>query len=144
MSPFVDKNTNPVSCNEEFESRKARTMTNFVGRKDEESDGNCANEAFKKLVSIHEFLGLFVEGFEKEVDSLLRILEAQKGRSVIGSSFRRTSSLNSHFERELRKLDCSANYNISSNKGRRSKKCGLGLVSKCLGYMWARGKEGSS
>lgn len=64
-----------------------------------ESDRNCADLAFKKFISFNEYLGLHVERFEKEVDSLLRKLEARKGRRVEGSSFRRRPSPTSHFER---------------------------------------------
>lgn len=41
-----------------------------------ESDRNCADLAFKKVISFNEYLGLPVEGFEKEVDSLLRKVDA--------------------------------------------------------------------
>ena len=72
VSPlFFDKNTNPVLC-DEVESRKGCPLTNLVGGKDEEPDGDCAYVAFKKFISFSEFLGLPMEWFEKEVDSLLR------------------------------------------------------------------------
>ena len=70
--PFFDKNTNPVLCDNEVESRKGCPLTNLVGGKDEEPDGDCAYVAFKKFISFSEFLGLPMEWFEKEVDSLLR------------------------------------------------------------------------
>lgn len=54
-----------------------------------ESDGNCTNLTSKKFISFNEYLGLPMEGFEKEADSQLRKLEAQEGHIVVGSSFRR-------------------------------------------------------
>ena len=101
-----------------------------VGGKDVESEENFL-DSYKNFVSFSEYLGLPLEGFEKEVDSLLRKLEAWKGRRVVGSRGKRRSSPASQFERELQRLDCFVNYNLSSSKGRQSRKCGLDLVSEC-------------
>lgn len=52
-----------------------------------------------------------VVGFEKEIRSLLKKLEARKGRGVKVSGGKRSLRLASHFERELRNLESSVNYN---------------------------------
>ena len=86
-----------------------------VGGKDVESKENFV-DSYKNFVSFSEYLGLPMEGFDKEVDSLLRKLEARKGQRVVGLTGKRRPSHASWFERELRKLDCSVNYNLSSSK----------------------------
>ena len=50
-----------------------------------------------------------MEGFEKEVESLLRKPEVRKGRRVVMSSINMRPSSASRFESELRKLECSVN-----------------------------------
>ncbi|RVX09327.1 putative ribonuclease H protein [Vitis vinifera] len=47
------------------------------------SDESLNDLSFQKLVSFSELLGLLVEGFEKEVESLLRELEVRKGHKVV-------------------------------------------------------------
>lgn len=94
---------------------------------------NFANLAYRNFVSFSKNLGLPMEGFKKEVDSLLRKSEAQKGRKATRSRRKRRLSPASQFEMKLRNLDCSVNYNPSSDKGRRSRKYRLDLISKCLG-----------
>ena len=47
------------------------------------SNESLNNQSFQKFVSFSEFLGLSMEGFEKEVESLLRKPEVRKGRKVV-------------------------------------------------------------
>ena len=49
-------------------------------------------------------------GFEKEITALLKKMESRKGRGVKVSRGSRKSS-SSCLEREIRKLECSVNYN---------------------------------
>lgn len=56
--------------------RKGCLRKVLVGGKDVVSDENFVNLAYKNFVSFNECLGFPKEGFEKEVDSLLRKLEA--------------------------------------------------------------------
>ena len=65
------------------------------------SDESLNDLSFQKLVSFSELLGLLVEGFEKEVESLLRELEVRKGHKVVGSSVKRKPYFTSRAEREL-------------------------------------------
>ena len=88
--------------------------------------------SYKNFFFFNKYLGLVLKGFENEVESPLRKMEARKGCRVVGSSFKRPSFA-SCFERELRKLECFVYYNFSSRKGRRSRKCGWDLVSECPG-----------
>ncbi|RVW95636.1 hypothetical protein CK203_031616 [Vitis vinifera] len=53
---------------------------------------NELNNACSIHLQISEYLGLPVEGFEKEVDSLLRKLEARKDRRVVGLRAKRRPS----------------------------------------------------
>ncbi|RVW74698.1 hypothetical protein CK203_047924 [Vitis vinifera] len=81
---------------------RLRSFSEDVGGKDVESEENFL-DSYKNFVSFSEYLGLPLEGFEKEVDSLLRKLEAWKGRRVVGSRGKRRSSPASQFERELQR-----------------------------------------
>ncbi|RVW28311.1 U3 small nucleolar RNA-associated protein 7 [Vitis vinifera] len=58
----------------------------------------CRVRQFRNFVSFRECLGLPVEGFEKEVESLLRKPEVRKGRRVVRSSIKRRPSSASRFE----------------------------------------------
>ncbi|RVW59902.1 hypothetical protein CK203_086966 [Vitis vinifera] len=51
------------------------------------SNESLNNQSFQKFVSFSEFLGLSMEGFEKEVESLLRKPEVRKGRKVVRDSY---------------------------------------------------------
>lgn len=55
-----------------------------------------------------------MKGFEKETSSLMRKMEARKGRGVKISGEKRKTCLSSWVEMEIRKLECSVNYNSSS------------------------------
>lgn len=58
--------------------------------------------SFRKFVSSNEHLGLYVDGSEKEVASLLRKLEAIKGRTRGASGSKRRPFSTSRFDRDLR------------------------------------------
>ena len=88
QTPSIAMSVDPIGFNED------------VGGKDMELGENFAN-SYKNFVSFSEHLGLPMEGFEKEVGSLLRKLEAQKGQRVVGSKGKRRPSPTSQFEREL-------------------------------------------
>ncbi|RVX15653.1 hypothetical protein CK203_009150 [Vitis vinifera] len=66
-----------------------------------------------KFVAFSSFLGLPVTGFEKESNSLLWKLESRKGRGVKITRLKKKSPLASRMEREIRKLECSVNYDCS-------------------------------
>lgn len=69
-----------------------------------------------KLVNFSNHVGMLVTGFEKEINSFLKILKLRKGRKERGakvSSEKSNFPLASHFEREIHKLECSVNYNSS-------------------------------
>ena len=52
-------------------------------------DGSLSNVSFRRFVFFSKLLGLPVGGFEKALTSLLRKLEARKGRRVGASSIKR-------------------------------------------------------
>lgn len=133
MLPTINKTTDLASCGDEADLRKGCPRKDLMGRKDGAFNENIVDLAYKNFIFFSEHMGLPVEGFEKEVGSLLSKLEACKGCRVVGSSFKRRSSSPSWFERELQKLEYFVNYNLLSGKGRRSKKSGLDLVFKCQG-----------
>ncbi|WKA05120.1 hypothetical protein VitviT2T_023104 [Vitis vinifera] len=80
-------------------------------------DESLYDLSFGKFVSFSKFLDLLVEGYEKEIVSLLRKSEAKKGYRVVALSIKRRPSSMSDFDRELCKLECLVNYNKSSGKG---------------------------
>ena len=51
-----------------------------------------------------------IASFEKKICALIRKMELRKGRGMRMLGVRRSSS---RFEREIRKLECSVNYNSS-------------------------------
>ena len=59
-----------------------------------------------------------MEGYEREIVSLLRKLKAKKDRRVVTLSIKRRPSSMSCFDRELRKLECLINYSKSNRKER--------------------------
>ena len=83
--------------------------------KDMMGDGSLSGLSLWKFVS-SKFLGLLVEGYEKESVPLLRKLEVIKSRRVVALSKKRRPSFMFHFDSELQKFDCSFNYNQSSKK----------------------------
>ncbi|RVW67644.1 hypothetical protein CK203_063068 [Vitis vinifera] len=52
-------------------------------------------------------------GFEKEINSLLKKLELRKGRGVKIARGKKKSPLATRLEREIRKLECSVNYDCA-------------------------------
>ena len=95
-------------CSEEGAPGKDSPSKDMLG------DGSLSS--FRNFISFNKSLGLPIDGFEKEVVSLLRILEARKGCSVGASSIKRTLLFMCHFDRELWKLERSFNYNQSSGR----------------------------
>ena len=103
--------------------KKGSSSKQVVGRDEEmefakalEVDGWSEGEEFffviipNKFVEFNSFLGLSMVGFEKEISTLLKKMESRKGCGVKASRGSRKSS-SSCLEREIRKLDCSMNYN---------------------------------
>ena len=77
---------------------------------------HLSDSSFRKFLIFSKFLGLPMDGNEKEIASLLRKMENRKGRRV--SVVKRRPSSTPHFVRELRNLECSVNYCNSSKKER--------------------------
>lgn len=73
-----------------------------------------------KLLNFSNYLEMPVAGCEKEISSLLRKLESKKGHGVKVSGGKRILPSSSHFEREIRMLECSVNYKSSplTSRGR--------------------------
>ena len=74
--------------------------------------------SFKKFAFFCKFLGFLMEGYEREIVSLLRKLKAKKDRRVVTLSIKRRPSSMSCFDRELQKLECLINYSKSNRKER--------------------------
>ncbi|RVW36515.1 Vesicle-fusing ATPase [Vitis vinifera] len=72
-------------CSEEGAPGKDSPSKDMLG------DGSLSS--FRNFISFNKSLGLPIDGFEKEVVSLLRILEARKGCSVGASSIKRNFCL---------------------------------------------------
>ena len=87
--------------------------------------------SFYKLVSFSKFLGLLVDGFEKEILGLLRRLEFRTNRKTTGQVLKKSSCGGSKFERELCKLECSISYKTNSFGGRRGRKSSGKLAEVC-------------
>ena len=86
---------------------------------------------FDKLARFNGFLGMPVVGFENEILSLLRKMDARRGHGgkvrgggAMGGGWKRKPKALSCFNREIQKLECLVNYNRSP--------------------MFARGKERSN
>lgn len=76
------------------------------GVKDVGFDEILVDLSFKNFVFVNEFLSLPMEGFEKEVKSLLRRLQVRKGLKVVGLRVNKRPSSASHVVKELQKLEC--------------------------------------
>ena len=74
----------------------------------------------QRFCRVLQLLGLPILGFIKEISSLLRKLEAKKGRGVKVSRGRRKSKSSSRLEKEIRRLECSINYDsaLTAIKGK--------------------------
>ena len=99
--------------------------------RDADLGGVVEGEDFASLprgfVELSNCLGILVLGFEKEINSLLRKLEAKKGCGVKASGGRQHSLSSSRLEKEIRRLKCSVNYNSvpSMVKGKGRGGCGV-------------------
>ncbi|RVW91388.1 hypothetical protein CK203_035449 [Vitis vinifera] len=113
-------------------SEEVVALENGSSRRDSMGDESLYDLSFGKFVSFSKFLDLLVEGYEKEIVSLLRKSEAKKGYRVVALSIKRRPSSMSDFDRELCKLECLVNYNKSSGKGG-SQKWGWDMV--CCHYI---------
>ena len=82
----------------------------------------------RKFVNFSNYVGMLVAGFEKEINSLLKNLEARKGRGVKVLGGRRKHFLTSHFERELLKLEYLINYDSSPCTFRWKEEAPLGTL----------------
>ncbi|RVX20387.1 AP-2 complex subunit alpha-1 [Vitis vinifera] len=89
--------------------------------RDADLGGVVEGEDFASLprgfVELSNCLGILVLGFEKEINSLLRKLEAKKGCGVKASGGRQHSLSSSRLEKEIRRLKCSVNYNSVPSMG---------------------------
>ena len=101
-----------------------------------------------KFVAFSSFLGLPVTGFEKESNSLLWKLESRKGRGVKITRGKKKSPLATRLEREIRKLECSVNYDSHSRPGK-GQGCwslcsfSLRLLSRFVAWWWVLGSRWS-
>lgn len=64
-----------------------------------------------KFAKFSSFVGMPLAGFKEEISSLLREMEARKGRGVKFSGGKRKTISSSRVEREIRKLECFVNCN---------------------------------
>lgn len=69
---------------------------------DSMGDVGLLDLSFRKFVSFSKFLGLLVDGFEKEIVTLLSKLNVKKGYRLVASSDKRRPSSSSLSDRELR------------------------------------------
>ena len=74
-------------------------------------EGENFNSLPSGFVEFSNCLGMPIAGFEKEICALIRKMESRKGRGIWMLGGKKRGS--SHFEREIRKLECSVNYNSS-------------------------------
>ena len=102
-----------------------------------------------KFVAFSSFLGLPVTGFEKESNSLLWKLESRKGLGVKITRGKKKSPLATRLEREIRKLECSVNYDCSPLSAREGGEfwslCSLSLrlLSRYVAWWWVLGSRWS-
>ena len=74
--------------------------------------------SFNGLVAFNKFLGMATKGFEEEILTLLNKIRTRKGQE--GQAFsKRSKSAFSHFERELKKLECLVKYEGTKSEGER-------------------------
>ena len=66
-----------------------------------------------KFAKFNNILGILVVGFENEINSLPRKMEARKGCRVKIPGGKRKTFSSSSVEREIQKLECLVNYNSS-------------------------------
>ncbi|KAL6334210.1 hypothetical protein AAG906_007457 [Vitis piasezkii] len=73
------------------------------------------------FVELSNCLGIPISGYEKEISCLLRKLESKKSEGVKVFGGRRKSLFSSRLGKEIRRLECSVNYNsaLSIEKGKR-------------------------
>ena len=83
--------------------------------------------SYQKFISFSKFLGLSMDGNEKEIASLMRKLESRKHRRALIA--KRRLPFIPHLVRELQNLEWSVNYN-SSNKNKKNQSNGRELVCK--------------
>ncbi|RVW57474.1 hypothetical protein CK203_078874 [Vitis vinifera] len=69
------------------------------------------------LTVFSKWLGMLTKGFEEETLALLRKIKVRKGCKVQENVERRKKAFPSKFERGLRRLECSVNYNGAGRRG---------------------------
>lgn len=79
----------------------SREVASRNGSPSQDSMGDVGLLSFRKFVSFSKFLGLLVDGFEKEIVTLLSKLNVKKGYRLVASSDKRRPSSSSLFDREL-------------------------------------------
>ncbi|KAF8395608.1 hypothetical protein HHK36_019558 [Tetracentron sinense] len=83
-----------------------------------------------KIEGLSKFLGLSVEGHEEEFRRLVQSLEKFRDGSVVKPTSRRSLGLVRSSTMELRRLECSINYDRSNRRGApRAKRVGKGSYS---------------
>lgn len=65
-----------------------------------------------KFANLNRFLELPVASFEKEISTLLRKMESRKDCRVKVTGGKRKIFSSTHLDCEIRKLECSVNYNL--------------------------------
>lgn len=65
-----------------------------------------------KFANLNRFLELPVASFEKEISTLLRKMESRKHCRVKVTGGKRKIFSSTHLDCEIRKLECSVNYNL--------------------------------
>ena len=82
--------------------------------------GNClqnflvkegwSEEEFSKLTHFSKVLGMPIEGHEFEILALLKKLKLRTDSSTLCKRGKKKKSCSTHFERELKRLECSVSY----------------------------------
>lgn len=83
------------------------------------------------FVKFSSGLRMLIVSFEKEISSLLKKLETRKRRGVKRLGEKKIFLSSSRFDREIRKLECSVNYNSSPSTIKQKGK-GVGDLGKGL------------
>lgn len=98
---FLENHSRNAKCTTlELYSREVASR-NGSPSQDSMGDVGLLDLSFRKFVSFSKFLGLLVDGFEKEIVTLLSKLNVKNGYRLVASSDKRRPSSSSLFDREL-------------------------------------------
>ena len=103
------------------------TTLEASGEERASEEKSLSNLSYQKFISFSKFMGMSMDGNEKEIASLLRKMETKKQYRAQVAKRRPPST--PHLVRELQNLECSINYS-KSNKKKRERSNGWELVCK--------------